>query len=83
MKSITKIVATLLLVILMMVNFKVEYNLTPIELQIGVEMNAAEAKLYEEDMKLVEEICWSTGERIDICRHHPPFLCIISEQNAC
>lgn len=80
----SKIFAALIVVILLMVNFNVEYSLAPIDLQVGIEFNTAEAgDDYVADYKMEREICWATGEEFDICRRNPQYLCIVGNQDAC
>lgn len=37
----------------------------------------------EHDHIMEEEICWVTGEEIDICRYSPNMICDVPAQDTC
>jgi len=79
-----KKISTILLVsVLMMVNFTVDYNLKPFNLQVEVESNQAEARSSVSDYVMETETCWVNGESIQICRYSPGDECNVSGQDTC
>ena len=83
MKYIPKFFATLLVTLLLMVNFNIDYSLNPIDVQVNMDLNTAQADPWEEDMKMMPETCWVTGEPMDICRIKPPWYCDVGAQDTC
>ncbi|MTI87932.1 MAG: hypothetical protein FH748_08190 [Balneolaceae bacterium] len=83
MKYLPKFFATLLVALLIMVNFNMEYRLNPIDMQVSVDLNTVQAEPWEPDMKLMDETCWVNGRAIEICRHYPPWYCDVGAQDAC
>ncbi|PWN06310.1 hypothetical protein [Rhodohalobacter mucosus] len=84
MKIIAKSLAVALILILTTLNLNFVYQLNPFDLQFGVEISDIQASsTLEHDHIMEEEICWVTGEEIDICRYSPNMICDVPAQDTC
>jgi hypothetical protein len=84
MKTIAKSLAVTLILVLTTLNVSVVFQMNPFGLQFGVEMSEIQASSsLEEDYRMEKEICWVTGEEIDICRYNPTMICDVPAQDTC
>jgi hypothetical protein len=83
-KLFIKLFAVIVVIALLMINIQIDIPSTSSTDQINFAVNFNEALAsLEEDMRMKEETCWNTGERIQICRVDPEMICDVAAQDAC
>ena len=83
MKTLKYSIVTVFFIVLAIINLNVDYQLSPFNFEIDIELTEANADPVVDDYRKETETCWYTGEEFEICRFNPGMICDPSAQGTC